>query len=1115
MSTFITIPNQSNEGCIPPLNFKPGSIGPKVSFVKRPNSNDTDIIIPGVLEITRGSNGGIYNVAVESNYDPSQSPKFTRWNTQYVDSDNTNWSALTDIQNRTYLIWRTAIITPAGNSATPTYVGMRSIMKYDDGAGTVKYYLIIFTEWQAGGAGGGFAYDRYEILDGIYVEQISSDDPNAQKTIDVVSPNVHLARRYQGGGLYNSLVENSFVEGLSPYNTRWNSIFTDTRPGHSGFANLTNLESRVYTDFAGALDSNIGNNIPGTDLIMHDLTTDVYHKIEFDSWAQGCGGVGTLQFTPQYTNPAGYPEGSTYIQGVGGSGSGLAMVINTIGGNIVGYGITQNGTGYSVGDLITFPMSGVAIPLQITLTSICVQGGFAYTRTPIPQSCGIKFADGTVINSANSLGGVQSVTGLNTNNADPVNPVVRISVDGTTITGNGTPSSPLVATSTSCKPEFIKIASHSCNVITGLIENEQLTVLFGGMPYDYNNSYLPIWSTELYGYKFPFATPMIGNFEKALGIACPANLVKNDVLRISGTAYFNNHEAYVKIAGYDVNFFIAVSVFDCSETDFASGMYPSFTLIPLQNYSFDKDGSLCFSAQVTIPKNYDLHTTRFLVGTGATAVCPDGGTCILPALENTNLISLSYTLDVERPCAAELNNYIIKNCCEPIITELVYVPDGLTVGDFLSDDEGNCWEVVSTSLDVTNFSRNFVNNYVSCDECQSDNGCPANLVIQSCCAPGAEFVTGSLPGLQLGDTFVDNHGLCWNVVGETSAPISEESITVTEIINGACEECQTLHPCPIFYKVSSCCLDVGVIIASTTVLNLGDAFVDQFGKCWTVGEVNVNSLPTDYGIDVVTVYPTPIPGEKNCGPCINDNPCPTEYFLTIRACCDTDRVEVTSIPAQFLNFGEGVIISDIWKLCWEVMSVSTVGTETYQIWNWPDEPSIPVYQDCQDCIGQIYGGKKTCYMLFEVINCVTNITSVAICRLPFDPINFGQYYVDKKSEECYQIIGYGYPAFNDPITELDLGLNWSAGTCELCNIYTSAPKIVELQNCCDNSIIVGYVTGNFSNGVGGYYSLYDELNDVVGCFKLLGLSTSGYTNQFSVYNSFNICQECLDTYDPC
>jgi hypothetical protein len=43
------------------------------------------------------------------------------------------------------------------------------------------------------------------------------------------------------------------------------------------------------------------------------------------------------------------------------------------------------------------------------------------------------------------VGVVESVTGLNTDNTDPQNPIVEISVDGTTITGDGTPASPLIA----------------------------------------------------------------------------------------------------------------------------------------------------------------------------------------------------------------------------------------------------------------------------------------------------------------------------------------------------------------------------------------------------------------------------------------------------------------------------------------------------------------------------------------------------------------------------------------------------------------------------------------------------------------------------------------------
>ncbi len=42
-----------------------------------------------------------------------------------------------------------------------------------------------------------------------------------------------------------------------------------------------------------------------------------------------------------------------------------------------------------------------------------------------------------------AIGGVGSVTGLDTDNTDPANPIVKIAVDGVTITGDGTPGNPL------------------------------------------------------------------------------------------------------------------------------------------------------------------------------------------------------------------------------------------------------------------------------------------------------------------------------------------------------------------------------------------------------------------------------------------------------------------------------------------------------------------------------------------------------------------------------------------------------------------------------------------------------------------------------------------------
>lgn len=47
------------------------------------------------------------------------------------------------------------------------------------------------------------------------------------------------------------------------------------------------------------------------------------------------------------------------------------------------------------------------------------------------------------VSTGASGSGVQTVSGLNTDNTDPVNPIVKISVDGTTITGDGTPMNPL------------------------------------------------------------------------------------------------------------------------------------------------------------------------------------------------------------------------------------------------------------------------------------------------------------------------------------------------------------------------------------------------------------------------------------------------------------------------------------------------------------------------------------------------------------------------------------------------------------------------------------------------------------------------------------------------
>lgn len=123
--------------------------GELLSFTKTDYGSEIDYINPGVTEITRGNNQGIFNIALELGYQFNVSPANTGWNAD-------GWGNLLDIQTRTYQDWGNAIgYDPPGS------VGDELVMiDYS----TNQYYLIKFTQWTQGNVGGGFAYDRQEIV---------------------------------------------------------------------------------------------------------------------------------------------------------------------------------------------------------------------------------------------------------------------------------------------------------------------------------------------------------------------------------------------------------------------------------------------------------------------------------------------------------------------------------------------------------------------------------------------------------------------------------------------------------------------------------------------------------------------------------------------------------------------------------------------------------------------------------------------------------------------------------------------------------------------------------------------------------------------------------------
>ena len=132
-------------------------IGNPVVFTSVDYGTEVDIIIPGVLEITRDDSKGLYNVAQEVSYDNSgyTSPLGTEWNSDFTDPILFGWGDLSNLADRTYGTWTDAHgYNPAGT------IGVEQIMHETI---TGRYFKFKLLQWTGGASGGGFGYERQEI----------------------------------------------------------------------------------------------------------------------------------------------------------------------------------------------------------------------------------------------------------------------------------------------------------------------------------------------------------------------------------------------------------------------------------------------------------------------------------------------------------------------------------------------------------------------------------------------------------------------------------------------------------------------------------------------------------------------------------------------------------------------------------------------------------------------------------------------------------------------------------------------------------------------------------------------------------------------------------------
>ena len=540
-----------------------------------------------------------------------------------------------------------------------------------------------------------------------------------------------------------------------------------------------------------------------------------------------------------------------------------------------------------------------------------------------------------------------------------------------------------------CDYEYIAIASNACNIVIEQGESSSNSNIFIG------DSISKTWSGPLWNIQGVGLNGNLLNIQGRFGCAIPipTSIYPGDKIKLCGLVYKNKKVTPCIEISQSFSVYATVAVLTCNNL-------PSSTVTTLLPASkiLEDDIINCFNLEHVSNTTYDGCETFFIVGF---------------SIEKPDLckfdVSFSYTLNVERYCPTfdPTPNLIAKNCCEEVVTEII--PKGpLNVGNFYSDPEGNCWEIIAETFLAPNYVRDVENTYVSCEDCITSNVCPLNLIFEACCYDGEpETFTGSLPGINLGDTFVDTNGFCWTATTETSAPITGIVYVDTVYSEEDCTFCSDINPCPVVWTLVSCCktfFRIELFVTDASVgysLSLNDVFVDTFGLCWIVKDNSSSST----NISIFVIFDSLIGNGNFCETCITSNTCPhpeeDTYFYTVRNCC-TGETEVVELSVIFIIAvaSNGIVAfsqstSPNVAECWELFSVSTSGIPTIFANN-PNE--VKLFESCTECINQNIIG---CPEVFEVEDCC-GILPNAFVLLPFNYSGFSA--IQDTSSNCWTIL---------------------------------------------------------------------------------------------------------------
>ena len=224
------------------------------------------------FSFTGGTTGGIYTLIINQESIGRKSiswPNSVKWSRGYTPVIQYNGRAILD-----------SVFTENTGTGFSDYV-YAGVMQSDE--------KMIFGG-QFGSYNGNTARNIVRILPSGFIDE--SFDTSTGFDDEVTSLYIQNDNKILVGGGFNKYRDIGISKRIARLNPDGTLDSDFAYPIGSGWRDLSDVSTRSYTPLRQALDYQIGNNIVGLEMVMHDTTNDTYYKFKFTQWTQGAQGGG-------------------------------------------------------------------------------------------------------------------------------------------------------------------------------------------------------------------------------------------------------------------------------------------------------------------------------------------------------------------------------------------------------------------------------------------------------------------------------------------------------------------------------------------------------------------------------------------------------------------------------------------------------------------------------------------------------------------------------------------------------------------------------------------------------------------------------------------------------